>query len=141
MNKYDLDKADKESEYLTSISDKYWHQSVILPLFIDKFVSSITSWIDDINTLEKCDHNTGKLSTKIDEIRDGFKKDITQLIYRTQLLCAVEEQVRVNVREKLDEIEDCITRYLSDKKEKTYNVMSRQFQKYSKNQNNFLCIN
>ncbi|MDD5461983.1 MAG: hypothetical protein PHG00_10200 [Methylococcales bacterium] len=39
-------------------------------------------------------------------------------------MCTVEEQVRKNIRELLDDIEDCITCYLSDIKESGDNKKS-----------------
>ncbi len=105
--KYLQDRRDHKKDYALSINEGYWHQSVVLPLFIEKFVSSVTQWIDVINNPDK----------SVDEIRDGFKKDIRELTSRTQLLCTVNEQARENIRTLLDDIEDCITRYLSDIKE------------------------
>jgi hypothetical protein len=95
--------------------ENYWHQSVILPLFIDKFVLNVAQWIDVINNPDK---------SSIDVIRDNFKKDIRELISRTRLLCTVEEQAREKIRTLLDDIEESITCYLSDIKESTDNKKS-----------------
>lgn len=93
----------------------YWHQSVILPLFIDKFVLNIAQWIDVINNPDK---------SSIDGIRDNFKKEIRELTSRTRLLCTVTEQAREQIRTHLDDIEESITCYLSDIKESTDNKKS-----------------
>jgi hypothetical protein len=105
INKYNLDQK-----------DGYWHQSVVLPLFVDKFVLSITKWVDDISSLEKA-KDTIDLPAAINQVRDEFKKEISQLASRTQFLCTVEGETRTQICNRLDEIEDCITRYLSDAKE------------------------
>lgn len=109
--KHFQDRKERKNDHALSIKEGYWHQSVVLPLFVDKFVSSVTQWIDVTNNPDK----------PVEEIRDNFKKDIRQLISRTRLLCTVEEQARTNIREFLDDIEDCITRYLSDIKESADN--------------------
>lgn len=102
----------KEDRYL-SIKEDYWHKSVILPMFIDKFVISITNWINTINELK--DNET----QAIEKTRDSFKSDIRELCSRTHLLCTVNENVREKIRTSLDEIEDCVTAHLSDLKEET----------------------
>lgn len=109
------DKKTSKKDYALSIEDGYWHQSVVLPLFVDKFVSSITQWVDAISSPDKL---------SVDEIRDNFKKDIRELASRTQLLCTVKEQARANILMRLEEVEDCITCYLSDIKESPDNKKS-----------------
>jgi hypothetical protein len=74
-------------------------------------VSSITHWIEAINNPDK----------SVNEIRDNFKKDIRELISRTRFLCTVDEHARENIRTLLDEIEDCITCYLSEFRESANN--------------------
>lgn len=105
--KHFQDKKDDKRSYGLSIQEGYWHKSVVLPLFVDKFVSSITEWTDDINS-------PNKSVDRINEIRNKFKKDKRELSSRTKLLCTVEDQVKENIRKHLDEIEDSIIRYLSD---------------------------
>lgn len=109
--KHFKDRSDRKKEYGLSIEEGYWHQSVVLPLFVDKFVLYITQWVDMINNPNKT----------IDEIRDNFKKEIRELTSRTQFLCTVDQKARENIRTELDGIEDCITCYLSDIKESTDN--------------------
>ena len=110
IKKHYQDKSDRKKDFALSIKEGYWHQSVVLPLFVDTFVLNVTQWIDVIDNPDR---------SSIDEIRDSFKKDIRELTSRTRLLCTVEENVKIKIRELLDGIEDCITCYLSDIKEST----------------------
>lgn len=105
--KHFQDKKANKKSYSLSIAEGYWHQSVVLPLFVDKFVSSVTQWIDEIN-------KPNKSNDEIIGIRDSFKKDIRELNSRTQLLCTVEEQARTNIRAQLEDIEDSVISYLSE---------------------------
>lgn len=86
-----------------SINEDFWHKSVVLPVFVDKFVESISSWIQ---MLDNCTPD------KINEIRSAFLKDKRELSSRTRLLCTVNELSRKNIREHLDEIEDSVIAYL-----------------------------
>lgn len=100
---FKLDKSEKINTYQLDIREGYWHQSILLPLFVDKFVENITKWVDDIN-----------LSNDLAGVdrRDNFKKEIVELQSRTQLLCTVNETARNNINDKLDNIEDIINSYL-----------------------------
>ena len=109
----------KHKQYIDqtlAVNDKYWHQSVVLPLFINRFSINVAEWLDGIDELENTSENSG-LSLTIDNLRDKLKKDIRQLTLRTHLLVTVQEAVRTQILEELDDIEDCVTRYLSDLKE------------------------
>ncbi|SHN92448.1 hypothetical protein BHECKSOX_860 [Bathymodiolus heckerae thiotrophic gill symbiont] len=103
-------RTERKIDHYISIKEDYWHKSVILPMFIDKFVYSVTNWITSINELNAKD-------IKIEKTRDNFKKDIRELCSRTHLLCTVDENVRENIRIYLDEIKDCVTAHLSNLKE------------------------
>ncbi|MDD5461984.1 MAG: hypothetical protein PHG00_10205 [Methylococcales bacterium] len=65
--KHFQDKSDRKDDYALSIKEGYWHKSVVLPLFVDKFASSITEWIDAINNPDK---------SSVEKIRDDFKKTL-----------------------------------------------------------------
>lgn len=86
-----------------SIDEGFWHKSVILPVFVDKFVESISNWTDMLNNCT---------NEKVDETRDAFIKEKRELSSRTRLLCTVNESSRENIRGYLDDIEETVMAHL-----------------------------